>query len=80
MDAYSIKGKLHTQEMVNSLNLVVENKGVIVKSIIITQVELPNDIAGMLEEKTTFQSKNNLEINRHRFQLLVLTIYIYIYI
>ena len=65
--------------MVHSLNLVVENKGVTVKSIIITNVELPKDIAEMLEEKTTYQSKNNLEINRHRFQLLVRE-YIYIYI
>ena len=65
--------------MIKALNLVLDSKGVAVKTIIITNVELPRDIADMLEEKTTYQSRNNKEINKHTFELLVREISIYIY-
>lgn len=41
LEAYSVKGKEHTQEMIEYMNGIFDNKGVEIKSVIITNVTLP---------------------------------------
>ena len=60
LEAYSIKGKEHTKEMIDYMNSIFDNKGVFIKSVIITNVTLPKQIADNLETKTTYASKNTL--------------------
>lgn len=60
LEAYSIKGKEHTKEMIEYMNSIFDNKGVMIKTVIITNVTLPKQIADNLETKTTYASKNTL--------------------
>lgn len=61
LEAYSIKGKEHTSQMLEYMNKIFETKGIKIKSVIITNVLLPRGISNPLEEKTTYASKNTLE-------------------
>ena len=55
--------------MLSHLNAVMANKGVNVKTVIITNVKLPSDVAHSLQEKTIFQFKNTLERKKQAFEL-----------
>lgn len=72
LEAYSIKGKEHTEEMIRYMNGIFESKGVEIRSVIITNVLLDRDIADQLEEKTTYASKNTLERKQQCFELRVI--------
>ena len=52
LQAYSIKGKEHTDEMIRYMNGIFETKGIEIRSVIITNVVLDAEIARQLEEKT----------------------------
>jgi regulator of protease activity HflC (stomatin/prohibitin superfamily) len=69
LEAYSIKGKERGREHTDYMNLEFESKGLEIKSVIITNVKLDNEIAKELEEKTTYASKNMLEIKAQSFEL-----------
>lgn len=72
LEAYSIKGKEHTNEMLRYLNGIFESKGIEIRSVIITNVLLDHEIANQLEEKTTYISKNTLERKQQCFELRVI--------
>lgn len=55
--------------MINYMNQIFENKGVVIESVIITNVVLPRDVADPLEEKTTYASKNTLERKKQSYEL-----------
>ena len=44
-DAYSLRGETHASGMLEHLNIVLANKGVKVKRVIITSVTLNKDVA-----------------------------------
>jgi len=60
-NVYSLRGEKHADQMKAHLKQVMSNKGINVKSVIITNVKLPPDVANSLQEKTIFQFKNTLE-------------------
>lgn len=72
LQAYSIKGKEHTDEMIRYMNGIFETKGIEIRSVIITNVVLDAEIARQLEEKTTYASKNTLERKQQCFELRVI--------
>lgn len=72
LEAYNIKGKEHTGEMVKYLNGLFESKGIEIRSVIITNVKLDPSIAAYLEEKATYASKNTLEIRKQFFEIRVI--------
>jgi len=45
---YSIRGEKNAQAMLNHLNDVMSTKGIGIKSVIITNVKLPSDVANSL--------------------------------
>ena len=49
----------------------MSNKGINIKSVIITHVKLPNDVANSLQEKTIFQFKNTLERKKQSYELRI---------
>ena len=55
--------------MIAYMNQIFENKGVVIESVIITNVILPRDVADPLEEKTTYASKNTLERKKQSYEL-----------
>ena len=50
----------------------MSTKGINMKSVIITNVKLPNDVAHSLQEKTIFQFKNTLERKKQAYELRTL--------
>lgn len=66
-----IRGDDHAQTMVQHLRQVMSNKGINIKSVIITQVKLPSDVANSLQEKTIFQFKNTLERKKQSYELRI---------
>lgn len=72
LEAYNIKGKEHTEEMIRYMNELFENKGVEIRSVIITNVILDEEVARPLEEKTTYASLKTLERKKQSFELRVL--------
>ena len=72
LEAYNIKGKEHTEEMLRYMNGIFETKGIEIRSVIITNVLLDPEIADQLEEKTTYTSKNTLERKQQCFELRVI--------
>jgi len=79
LEAYSIKGKNSgrgqenaksvTHQLTEYMNGIFEDKGVEIRSVIITNVRLDRGIADQLEEKTTYASKNTLEKKQQSFEL-----------
>lgn len=57
--------------MVQHLRSVMSNKGIFIKSVIITHVKLPTDVANSLQEKTIFQFKNTLERKKQSYELRI---------
>lgn len=73
LEAYNIKGKEHTNEMVRYLNSLFESKGIEIRSVIITNVVIDNAITNMLEEKATYTAAlNALEKKKYIFEVRVL--------
>ena len=66
-----IRGDDHAKTMRDHLSSVMENKGINIKSVIITHVRLPNDVAHSLQEKTIFQFKNTLERKKQSYELRI---------
>lgn len=58
--------------MISYMNDLFQNKGIEIRSVIITNVKLPPDIADPLEEKTTYASKNTLERKKQSYELRVI--------
>ena len=69
---YSLKGKHAENTMLQHLREKLQDKAVNVKSVIITNVVLPEDVAKSMEEKTIYQFKNTLEIKKQAFELRTL--------
>lgn len=55
--------------MLSHLKQVMSTKGINMKSVIITNVKLPIDVAHSLQEKTIFQFKNTLERKKQAYEL-----------
>jgi len=73
LEAYNIKGKEHTDEMVNYLNSLFDSKGVEIRSVIITNVKMDESIADILEEKATYGvALNALEKKKQFYEIRVL--------
>ena len=72
LEAYSIKGKEKGKEHTEYMNGIFESKGIEIRSVIITNVKLDQEIADQLEEKTTYASKNTLERKQQCFELRVI--------
>jgi regulator of protease activity HflC (stomatin/prohibitin superfamily) len=53
-EAYSLRGEEHAKGMLEHLNTNLNNKGIIVKRAIITNVILDKDVADSMQEKTIF--------------------------
>lgn len=53
-EAYSLRGELHAAGMKEHLNTNLNNKGIVVKRCIITNVVLDNEVAESMQEKTIF--------------------------
>lgn len=51
---YSVRGEKHAKAMLDHLKSTMQSKGVNIKSVIITNVKLPHDVANSLQEKTIF--------------------------
>lgn len=66
-EAYSLRGEEHAKGMLEHLNTNLNNKGIIVKRAIITNVILDKEVADSMQEKTIFQFKNTLERKRFAF-------------
>ena len=69
---YSLRGEQHAAQMLGHLKQVMSTKGINMKSVIITNVKLPNDVAHSLQEKTIFQFKNTLERKKQAYELRTL--------
>lgn len=67
----SIRGNEQALAMVNHLRQVMSNKGINIKSVIITRVKLPVDVGNSLQEKTIFQFKNTLERKKQSYELRI---------
>lgn len=63
-EAYDLRGEKHATGMQEHLNINLNNKGIVVKRCIITNVILDNEVADSMQEKTIFQFKNTLERKR----------------
>lgn len=50
----------------------MSNKGINIKSVIITNVKLPPDVADQLQQKTIFQFRNTLERKKQAFELRIM--------
>ena len=61
VQAYSLRGAQHAQGMLEHLNTNLNNKGILVKRVIITNVVLSQDVAQSMQERTIYQFKNTLE-------------------
>ena len=68
MEAYSLRGEQHAAGMLEHLNLVLANKGVEVKRVIITSVVLNADVANSMQDSTIIQFKNTLERKKFAYE------------
>lgn len=66
-EAYSLRGADHAIGMKEHLNNNLNNKGIIVKRCIITNVVLEPEVADSMQEKTIYQFKNTLERKRFSY-------------
>lgn len=57
--------------MVQHLKSVMAPKAINIRSVIITHVTLPDDVAQSLQEKTIFQFKNTLERKKQSYDLRI---------
>ena len=69
LEVYQIKGKTNTSEMKEYLNSMFGPKGLEFVSIVITEVNLPEDIRQPLDIKAQFASFNEMERERYNFDM-----------
>ncbi len=69
--AYELRGK-GAGEMILNLNEIFQNFGVVFTSASITNVVLPPDLAGALENQTVFEAKKREQEKHQEYQLKVL--------
>ena len=67
-EAYSLRVESHAAGMLEHLNIVLSNKGVKVKRVIITSVVLNPTVADSMQETTIFQFKNTLERKKFAYE------------
>eukprot|EP00347_Sterkiella_histriomuscorum_P018054 403346966 len=72
LEVYQIKGREHTQEMIDFLNKMFSNKGLEFTRIIVQNVKLPQEIAQPLDQKAQYGSMNDFERTRHEYDMRVL--------
>ena len=51
---YSIRGEKSAKAMLSYLNDIMSTKGIQIKTVIITNVKMPKDVATSMQEKTIF--------------------------
>ena len=66
--AYTLRGHHHAKGMLEQLNLSLSTKGILVKRVIITEVQLGESVANSMQDKTIFQFKNTLERKKFAFE------------
>lgn len=66
-EAYSLRGEEHAKGMLDQLNFNLNNKGILIKRCIITNVVLDKEVADSMQEKTIYQFKNTLERKRFAY-------------
>jgi len=66
-DAYSLRGEQHAKGMMEHLNINLNNKGILVKRVLITNVVLSEEIASAMQETTIYQFKTTLERKRFAY-------------
>ena len=69
LEVYQIKGKTNTSEMKDFLNDMFGPKGLEFLDIIITEVQLPDDVKGPLDMKAQYASFNEMERERYNFDM-----------
>jgi regulator of protease activity HflC (stomatin/prohibitin superfamily) len=66
---YDVSGEKHAAPMLEHLKSTMATKGINIKSVIITKVKLPDDVASSLQDRTVYQFKNTLERKKQAFEL-----------
>lgn len=66
---YQIKGKTNTREMKDFLNEMFGPKGLEFLDIIVTEVNLPQEIRVPLDQKAQYASFNEMERERYNFDM-----------
>lgn len=66
-EAYSLRGEQHAAGMLEHLNLVLANKGIQVKRVIITSVVLNQEVAFSMQDATITQFKMTMERKKFAF-------------
>ena len=72
LEVYQIKGKTNTQDMKDFLNEMFGSKGLEFIDIIVTEVQLPNEIKEPLDMKAQFGSLNEMEREQYNFDMRVI--------
>ena len=72
LEVYQIKGKSSTAHMLTFLNEMFGNKGLEFTDIIITEVQLPNEIKEPLDKKAQFGSLNEKEREQYNFEMRII--------
>ena len=72
LEVYQIKGKTNTQDMKDFLNDMFGSKGLEFIDIIVTEVQLPNEIKEPLDMKAQFGSLNEMEREQYNFDMRVI--------
>jgi hypothetical protein len=72
LEVNQIKGKDQTQEIIDFLNKMFENKGLEFTRIILQNVRLPEDIAKPLDQKAQYGSMNEYEKTKQEYEIRVL--------
>lgn len=72
LEAYNIKGKEHTSQMVDYMNEIFAEKGIEIRSVIITNVLLEPGIADELQEKTSYASFNTLKKKEQIYEIRII--------
>jgi len=66
-DAYNLRGHEHAAGMMEHLNMNLNNKGLLVKRVLITNVTLTEEIASAMQDTTIVQFKSTLERKRFAY-------------
>lgn len=67
-EAYNLRGEQHALGMKEFLNQNLNNKGILIKRVIITSVILDKEIADNMQETTIYQFKSTLERKRFAYE------------
>ena len=70
--AYCLRGEQHAKGMLEHLNLVLANKGFVVKRVIITSVVINEEVANSMQGATIYQFQNTLERKKFAYEQRIL--------